>query len=297
MVANMEFRTVITWLAWLLPFLAGAAMLRFPANYIYEIALFSGLLLTIIVVGWWLIGTFYGKLPPLGKMVVSICSGIIIGVYVTTGVIYFTGYLGDNYPKSRYLITKQTGTIDDLTKDNVLLHDNLNKANVALSDAKKALSDPNSIQKPSYDLETSIKLQFSSTGLATEIESNNVKFVTADIERSQLASAAAHVEPTVVPGTDPLSLGGGQGFLLSNSCARYTCPDSSPVYTTAIGRLLVLSFLRPIASKNVKFDSYGDEIQAYSILRLDERVAVIMFNNVPRSRVIKIVVEQSPTPN
>jgi hypothetical protein len=283
-----------SWLGALLPFLATVAMLKWPGDYMYEMALCAVSLLTIIVVGWWILGLFYSRLSSAWQMLVLVFSGIVIGSYAAISTAYFIGYLGDNYPKSQQILQKQSKDIERLTKENSDLKDDDQKKSAALLDAQRALSDPLSVAKPLYTLNTSLKLQFNKSGAVIELEAHNITWTYSDIPQAEQISEAKHVAPTPPPIT-PSPLTGGlfaPQITADLSCAGYTCPDIGPTYDVTVARIIVLSFVSPIAATEITIDANGDELPTHSVMKLDERAAILKFDDIPKGVAINISVLQ-----
>jgi hypothetical protein len=65
-----------------------------------------------------------------------------------------------------------------------------------LSDAKKAMADPHAVSKPSYNLETSLKLQFDNSGHAQAVEAHNILWSVSLVPRANEITWAASTAVT-----------------------------------------------------------------------------------------------------
>jgi hypothetical protein len=316
----MKFTQMLTAMSVAIGVGAGAALTLWPYSVVAEFLLDGAVLLGLGVFVAWIIGLFFGILGTLRQHITMICAGAALGAYVGISGTYFLGYLGNTYPASQAKLSAQSKEIESLTASIVALKNaqsqttmklsnSLAAANVELEstkskldDAKKALADPYSISTPAYNLNTSLKLQFDNLGRAREIESHNVKWSSMAVRQAVEIAPAPPPPPPPKPDcsnfaayTDPtcVSLGSRNVLGLTGPTSPVVCPRPGPTYETSDLPLLVLTFPYPIRASGIELETYGDTPPAKNILSINEREAVIMFNNSLQKTVLGITVNQS----
>ena len=170
---------------------AGAALVRWPYNLLAEVIIDVTALLTAVTIAAWLISLFYERISSPFQHITLLAAGSLLGAYLTITAGYFSGYIGYNYPASQQRIFQQTQEINSLTESLAATRFDLASTATQLADAKKSMENPRSIEKPSYNLDTSVKLQFDNAGNVQEVESHNVKWeVTTVPEATETAYRA-----------------------------------------------------------------------------------------------------------
>jgi hypothetical protein len=206
------------------------------------------------------------------------------------------GYLGYNYPASQQRIYEQTAQINSLS-DNVRdLHKKLDTTTSELSDAKKAMADPQSVEQPAYNLETSLKLQFDNAGAAQAIDVHNVSWALAPVsEAKQVGTvtvtpkqAGAEAQSAVDCGgianfSDPRCGGGLLGR--TAQCPTMECP-AVPKYETSTAVIMMLAFPYPIQASGIKLEAHGAKLPDYKTLSLTNRSSIVMLDGQPRNLVL-----------
>lgn len=274
-------------------------MAKWPFNFIVEIILCVSIFLAIITGLWIVVGWICSRHSAnvLARNFCLLFSGMVIGVYVGLSSLYFSGYIADTYPKSQKIISDQEKLIKKLSDDILAVNSKLAIVDRQFADAKKALEDPTSVSKPSYGIDTSLRLQFDHDGVAREVEAHNLRWTAIDFKESE-EHPGSSVPPDPIPNPldsiMPNTLGLNLGLTTSipPACARMTCPSAGPTYSVTLARMIILSFLRPIAASDVYFDAFGADLPNYSVIKLDERAAIIRFERAPKSVALKIDVRQ-----
>ncbi len=282
---------------------AGAALVRWPGNLLAEAIMDAAALLAAATVVAWLIGLFYERIRVPLQRVTLLIAGALLGAYLTISGGYFGGYIGYNYPASQERIFAQTKEIELLTASL-----NTTKAELAstvnkLNDAKKSMDNPHSISSPSYDLDTSVKLQFDNAGRVQAIEHHNITWDTVSV--LQANEITSPVTPSRQPqqpeqpqqqSTSPFGTTIAPLQLYTQQCQQckecVQCP-SPTTYKTNTALLLVLTFPYPVRATDIKMNSFGVTLPDNKVLALTENEAIIMFHQIPQNLVLEIGVIQS----
>jgi hypothetical protein len=297
----MDYKFIIGILVAVATGAAALAAARWPYNYMYELLLCVMIFFVIAVCICLVVGFLWQRLSVRGRLISTLISGVLLGAYLTLSATYFSGYLANTYPISQGIISEQKRSIDALTAELSTLKKANTSTVAALEDATKVLSDPFSVGKPAYNLPTSLRLQFNGSGDVKEVDSLNVSWIHTTIDEAHEIAAEASAPPPqpavespntcLLPGAlrDPLTGTCGPSSL---SCPPVQCPAPGPSYRTTKSELLFISFLRPISAKSITLDSYGADVPHYSVLKLDTRSAIMLFDAVPKNVAINLSVEQ-----
>jgi len=281
---------------------ASAALVRWPYNLIAEAVLALSALVAVAAFIAWIISLFYRRIKETWKTVTIVSAGSLLGAYLATAGLYFSGFIGYNYPASQDRIHAQESIIADLMQWVDGFRGKLAETERQLTDAKGAMADPGSAPKPSYTLLTALKLQFDDKGEAQALESHNVVWDTAAIPQARQVGTVAPVPKEVASDqpavncsnfaniTDPRCQ--SLGFLqYGTQCPKMACSEV-PTYETSNAYLLMLSFPYPVSASTVSIEPHGANVPEHKILGLSEHDAVVLFENRPRNMVVDVGVSQ-----
>ena len=301
----MDLRQAGPWFSVCAGVAAAAALVRWPYSLLAELFLAGATLLSAGFLIAWEIGLFFNRLSkPHYQSVTLIGAGALLGAYLAVAIAYFTGYIGYNYPASQQRIYEQAGQINWLS-DNVRdLQKKLDTATSELSDAKKAMADPQSVAQPAYNLETSVKLQFDNTGAARAIDVHNVSWNLAPVPEAKQVGTVT-VTPKQVEAQSAIDCGSlanmndqrcaGRLFLgRTAQCPEMECPEVAK-YETSTALIVVLEFPYPIHASGIKLEAHGAMLPEHKTLSLTNRSSIVVLDGQPRNLVLDITVEQKGT--
>ena len=283
---------------------ASAALVRWPYDIVAEAILALSALAAAASLVAWLIGLFYDRVPLIYQKVTLIASGTTLGAYLAVAAAYFTGFLRYNYPASQAKIFAQAAKIETLTSSVSELEGKLKTTTNELGDATKAMVDPNSISTPSYNLPTSLKLQFDNNGNAQAIETHNVVWHLVSVPQAKETGTVAPAPEEVksdkpaVDCSNVVNLGdpGCRSFGLlqyGSTCPKMACPAVTK-YETSAALVMLLSFPYPIQASKINLSSHGANIPDNKTLSLSERNGAIFLEARPTNLVLDVDIVQAP---